>query len=455
MTENAVQSPQNMRTFYTIWIGQLVSLLGSALTGFALGVHVYQTTGSATSFAMTILAFTLPAVFFSPVAGALVDRFPRRWMMIFSDAGAALTTVLVLVLLLADNLQLWHIYAATFVAALFSTFQWPAYSAATTMLVPQEQLGRASGMVQMADAVAQLLSPAIAGAIFVSFGLESVIFIDLVTCLFAIGTLLLVRIPEPQRTDEEAASRPSILTSIRLGLEFIRNRPGLFQLMMYFAGINLLFGMLQPLWTPLMLSLGEPDQVGVVASMVGAGMLVGTLVMSAWGGPKRRVFGVIGSAIWMGVMLLFLLLPASLMLIGVMGFLSMLVLPIMNGSSQALWQSKTEPDLQGRVFAVRRMLGQFTVPVAILLAGPLVDQVFGPSLLPGGLLADTLVGDLVGVGPGRGLALFFAVIGTLTLLISAIALGSRRLVNVQEELPNVVIRTQDEAAAAKEALGEA
>ncbi|MCW5874081.1 MAG: MFS transporter [Anaerolineales bacterium] len=444
---------QSMRTFYIIWVGQLVSLLGSGLTGFALGVYVYQETGSITSFAMSILAFTLPGVLFSPIAGALVDRFPRRWMMILSDLGAGFTTIAVLALILGAKLEIWHIYAANFVASLFNTFQWPAYSAATTMLVPQEQLGRASGMVQMADAISQLAAPAIAGALFLTWGIPNIMMVDIATFIFAVGTLLYVRIPEPVRTEEEAAKKPSILASIRTGFSYIQQRPGLFQLLMYFAGINLFFTMLQPLWTPLLLDLGTPAQAGLVGSIVGAGMLVGTFVMSAWGGPKRRVYGVLGTGIWMGIMLLFLLLPASMTLIAVVGFFSMLVLPIMNGSSQALWQSKTEPDLQGRVFSVRRMLAQFTAPIAILLSGPLVDRVFGPALMPGGALAETLIGELVGVGPGRGMALFFAVIGMLVLLISAGALYSPRLRNVQDEIPDVIIKSQTEEEALQEALG--
>ncbi len=451
---NNQPGPQTMRTFYIIWLGQLVSLLGSGLTGFALGVHVYQATESATAFAMSILAFTLPGVFFSPIAGVLVDRFPRRWMMILSDSGAGLTTIAVFALLLTDNLQLWHIYAANFVASLFNTFQWPAYSAATTMLVPQAQLGRASGMVQLADAISQLLAPAIAGALFVTRGMESVIIIDVITFLFAVGTLLLVRIPEPLRTVEETAVRPSLLASVRFGAEYIRKHPGLFHLLMYFASVNLFYSMLWPLWTPLLLSLGNADQAGVVLSIVGAGMLLGTLVMSAWGGPKRRVFGVLGAGIWMGAMMLLLLVDVSVPVLAATGFLSILALPIMNGSSQALWQSKTEPDLQGRVFSVRRMLGQFTVPIAVLLAGPLADNVFGPSLMPGGALADTLIGQLVGVGAGRGIALFFATVGLLVLAISGLALANPHLRRVDSEIPNVVVQAQSEEAALREARGE-
>jgi DHA3 family macrolide efflux protein-like MFS transporter len=445
-------SPKTMRTFYLIWIGQLVSTLGSGLTGFALGVYVYQTTQSTTAYALSILAFTVPGVFFSPVAGALVDRFPRRWMMILSDTGTGITTLVVLLLLLNNSLEIWHIYAANFFNGLFNTFQWPAHSAATTMLVPQEQLGRAGGLVQIGEALSQLASPAIAGVMFVVWGMGSVILVDFLTFAFAVGTLLVVRIPEPVRSAAEQQSRKSITKSIRFGLDYIRARPGLFHLLMYFATINLLFNMIGPLWTPLLLNLGSPDTAGFVGSIVGAGMLLGTLVMSAWGGPKRRVFGVVGSGMWMGFMLLFLGLPASIPLIAIVGFMSMFTLPIMGASSQALWQSKTDPDVQGRVFSVRRMLAQFTVPIGILLSGPLVDGVFEPLMATGGALSNTFIGQFMGLGPGRGLALFFVFVGLGLVLASVIALSLPRLRNVDTEIPNVQIKAQSEEEAAKEAL---
>ena len=139
--------PRGMRTFVIIWFGQLVSLVGSGLTGFAMGVWLYQQTGSVTLFALNALCFILPQALFSPLAGALVDRWDRRWAMILSDTGAGLSTFFLALLLFAGRLEIWHVYLATAVNALFGTFQWPAYSAATTLLVPKKHLGRASRMV--------------------------------------------------------------------------------------------------------------------------------------------------------------------------------------------------------------------------------------------------------------------------------------------------------------------
>jgi hypothetical protein len=302
-------------------------------------------------------------------------------------------------------------------------------------------------MVQIGDAISQLLAPAIAGALFVTAGMQSVILIDFVTFLFAVGTLLFVRIPEPVRSVEDQESRRSITRNIRFGVDYIRQRRGLFLLLMYFASINFFFSMVGPLLTPMMLELGSAAEVGLASSAIGLGMLFGTLIMSAWGGPQRRVFGVLGAGIWMSLMLLMMSAQPSLLLIAVVGFLMMLVMPMMNGSSQALWQSKTDPDVQGRVFSVRRMLAQFTAPVAILLAGPLVDKVFRPAMEVGGSLANSFIGRIMGVGPGRGVALLFVVVGLCQLIITLYALTRPRLRNVDLEIPNIEVIAQPEEAA--------
>lgn len=443
MATNTNTHPGSMRTFYIIWFGQFVSALGSGLTGFALGVWLYQDTGSVLYFALSILAFMIPGVFFSPFAGALVDRFPRRWMMILSDGGAGLSTLFVLVMLLSGNLVWWHVLIANFFNALFNSFQWPAWSAATTMLVPQEQLGRASGMTQIGDALSQIISPAIAGALFVGFGLEGVVMIDFVTFLFAVATLLFVRIPEPVISAESKKNQGSLMTEIRFGWNYITARKGLFYLLLFFAASNFVTGFMNPLILPMLLELADAGQVGVSASIVGVGMLVGTLVMSAWGGPKRRVLGVVGFSVWAGLALAMLGVVPSLPWVTFWAFLMMMVFPIIGGSSQALWQAKTDPDVQGRVFSVRRMIAQFTAPISVMLAGPLVDGVFQPAMNEGGVLASRL-GPWIGVGPGRGVAALFVVLGLLQILVAAVALANPRLRRADLEIPNVEVKARDE-----------
>jgi MFS transporter, DHA3 family, macrolide efflux protein len=430
------QKPQGMRTFIVIWFGQLVSTLGSGLTGFALGVWLYMESGSTTLFAMNMLAYAVPNLVVSPFAGALVDRWDRRLVLIFSDMGAGLSTAAVALLYFTGNLEFWHIFIATAVNSSCSAFQWPAHSAATTMLVPKAQLGRAGGMVQIGEAISQLIAPAAAGFLLVTTGLLGILIIDAVSWLIAMLTLVFIRIPSPPKSEDAAAAKGSIFKEAAFGWRYITARTGLFGLLIVFASTNFLNSLTGPLLAPLVLSMTSPDVFGYLASGVGVGMLLGTLVMSAWGGPKRKVYGILGFLMMQAVFIMLIGLRPSLPLMTAAAFGMMVCMPIVNGCSQALWQTKVPPDLQGRVFAVRRMIAWSTLPLAYALAGPLNDHVFNPLLVEGGALANS-VGMVVGVGPGRGTGLMFILTGAL-MLVAIVWRGwlNSRVRNVDIELPD-------------------
>jgi len=428
---------KGMRTFFVIWAGQLVSTIGSGLTGFALGVWIYQETGSVTLFAMNMLAVALPNLLVSPLAGALVDRYDRRWMMILSDTGAGLSTLSIAILYVTGNLQVWNILLATAFNSAFSTFQWPAYSAVTTLLVPKEQYGRASGLVQIGEAVSQLLAPAAAGVLFVTVGLGGVIAIDFATYLFAVLTLLVVRVPSPERSEAGKEGQGTIWKEALFGWTYISARAGLLGLLLIFAATNFFSSMIFPLLVPMILDMTSADVLGYLVSVAGLGMLVGTLIMSVWGGPKRRIHGVLGFSILSGIFAALLGVSPLLPVLAMAGFGILFTMPIINGSSQAIWQSKVDPDVQGRVFSVRRMIAYSMMPLAYIVAGPLADRVFNPLLLEGGTLADS-VGQLIGVGPGRGTGLMFIVIGALSMVVAAAGYLSPRVRNVEDELPDVM-----------------
>ena len=278
-----------MTTFAIIWLGQVVSLVGSGLTSFALGVWVFERTGSATQFALIGLAAVLPRVLLSPLAGTIVDRWDRRWVMIVADLGAGLSTMLVMVWLTTGRLELWHIYALTLVSAAFGTVQWPAFMAVTTLLIPQKHLSRANGMVQFGQAASEILAPALAGVLMGLIGLEKVILIDVTTFVFAVGTLLLVRFPQPELSATDVPGKGSLGQDLTYGWRYIFARPGLRGLLLFFAAVNFLWGMVGALIVPLILSWTSSDVLGALISIAGVGMLVGSLIMSVWGGPRRRI----------------------------------------------------------------------------------------------------------------------------------------------------------------------
>jgi len=428
---------RGMRAFTLIWLGQFASLVGSGLTGFALGVWVYRQTGSATQFALISLFTTLPGIVMSPLVGALVDRWDRRWVMVFSDLGAALSTLSVAALLFVGRLQVWHIYLAMAASSTFGAFQWPAYSAATTLLVPKKHLGRAGGMVQFAEAVAQIASPALAGLLVIKIQVWGVILVDVATFIFAVLTMLSVRIPRPEATAEGKVGKGTLLQEAAYGWSYIVARPGLLGLLLLFAVTNFSMGVVSVLFTPMVLSFASAAVLGNLLSVLGVGMLLGSLVMSAWGGPKRRIRGVLGFECLMGVCIALAGVRPSVPLIAGAAFLGFFGSPVVNGSSQAIWQAKTAPDVQGRVFAVRRMIAWSSLPLAYLIAGPLADRVFEPLLAAGGPLTGS-VGQLIGVGPGRGIGLLYIVMGVLNVLAVAAGWLYPRLRLMEDELPDVV-----------------
>ena len=426
-----------MRVFILIWFGQLVSLIGSGLTGFALGVWMYQRTGSVTQFALISLSTTLPFIVISPLAGALVDRWNRRWIMILSDSGAGLSTGAIALLLVTGRLETWHIYLATATSSTFSAFQWPAYIATTTLLVPKQHLGRASGMTQLGQALAQLISPVLAGILLGSIKLQGVILLDFATFLFALVTLLLVRFPDAKTTAAGEAGKDSLLRSAAYGWTYITARPGLLALLIFFTLSNFLVGVVEVLTTPLVLSFASAAVLGIILSIGGTGMLVGSLVISTWGGPQRRINNVFGFMLLGGLCILVAGLRTSVPLFALAAFFFFLGLPIINGSSQVIFQKKVAPNVQGRVFALNGAIAGASLPLAYAIAGPLADRVFEPLMAPNGPLAGS-IGQIIGVGPGRGIGLLFIVMGALTILVTLAAYQYPRLRLVEDELPDAI-----------------
>ncbi len=421
--------------FIAVWLGQVVSVLGSGLTGFVLGIWVYQQTGSVTLFALITAFAVVPGIIVSPFAGALIDRWDRRWVMILSNTLSGLNILAVAWLLSADRLEIWHIYAITVVGALCGAFLQLAFSASTTLLVPKEHYGRASGMVQMGIAVAQIISPVLAGILVIAIGVAATLLIDFASFVFAVVTLLLIRIPKPPATSEGTAGQGLLLRDATFGWKYITARRGLLALLLFFALTNITVGIIQILITPLVLSFATPDILGRVLSTGGIGMLLGGVVMSIWGGPKRRVLGIFGFALLQGVVLILGELGQSALLLSIAAAFFLFSAMIINGCSQAIWQSKVAPDVQGRVFSIRIMIAWSTLPVAYLVAGPLADYIFNPLLVAGGPLAGSL-GQLFGTGPSRGIGLLFSLLGMLVILAVTGGYLYPRLRFVDTELPD-------------------
>lgn len=434
MTE-PTPATSGLRTFFTVWAGQLVSVTGSTMSAFAVQFWIYAETGSVTNLAMVSLAFSLPGVLVSPFAGALVDRWDRRRVMFAADSVAAAATLSLAVLYASDGLELWHVFLVVAVIGLSNAFQEPAWLASISLLVPKAHLGRANGLVQLNQGVSLVLAPALAGAVLVTAGLQAVLFIDVATFLVAMTALAIVRFPRPE--GHGTASTGNLRADAALGWRFVRERPGLFGLLWIYAGVNFSLAFANVLLIPLVVAFSSEGAAGGVFSAAGVGLIVGSVAVSAWGGPKRRVRGTMMAIAGGGAFVMLCGLRPSVLLVAIASVGLMTIVPVANTSSQVLWQLKVPPAMQGRVFSIRRMIAQGISPIAILLSGPLADNVFEPLLAEGGALAGS-VGAVIGTGVGRGVAFMFVVTGLLTVLLAVTGYLAPRIRNLETELPDYV-----------------
>lgn len=428
------KSRGHIGAFRVIWFGQLFAAIGNSLTGFVLGVWVFQSTGSATQFAIIFMAATLPGVIAAPFAGAIADRYDRRVVMVLGNAAGGVVIAVLAALLWTDVVQVWHLYLTAGAAALFATFHATAFFAITPVLVPKEQLGRANGLLQITQAV-RIAAPALAGVLLAAFGLRGVILIDLGTTTFAILVLVSVRMSKDLTGAPGRGSDGSFAQDLGHGWRYLLQRPGLLRLAVLFAGFNFCFAVAGVLVQPLILSFSDEVTLGVLMFCGGAGFFLGGVLMSAWGGPRRRVRGILWTLVAGGVFLALHSLAPSPWLVGVVAPLFLFTLPIVNGTTMALVQTKVAADSMGRVIAAVRMAGQSAMPVAYLAAGPAVDHLAEPAMEPGTPLGGS-IGQLIGTGPGRGIALIFWIFGILMVLLAVGGAASRRLRTVEASLPD-------------------
>ncbi len=441
-----VRSPDRdeYRTFLIVWFGQVISLVGSGLTWFGISIWVFLESGSVTQLAIILLASQLPRIVLSPIAGTFVDRWDRRWAMILSDAGAGLGTLAMVALYVTGNLTIPALAAIGAISGAFQAFQFPAYQAATTLLVPKERYSRASGMVQMAEAIGNLVAPALGGIMVAVGGLGLLIAIDVTTFVFAVGTLLMVRFPRPPVSEAGAESKGTVWYETKYGFSYIFDRKGLFGLLLYFTAINFAFGGIMPLVTAYLLSITDEATMGMVFSLGSTGMLVGAIVASTWRGLENKILGIVAMGAILGSMMVLVGAVPSLPFI-VLGFwLAMFVLPIGGAFSQAIWMAKVDPDVQGRVFAVRTAVAQAAIPISLLLVGPLADRVFVP-LMSGDSLLGTRLQGILGSGNTAAYGLFFALAGLSVVAMSGVAWLIGPIRHVERDIPDAAgLPTKDD-----------
>lgn len=409
-----------MQTFTLIWFGQLVSTIGSYMTEFALVLWAWNLTGSATALALVGFFSQLPRIPVTFIAGIIVDRYNRKHLMMLGDVIAALSTVCIGLLYVTNNLQIWHLYLVAAVSGGFGQIQRLAYSTSITLIVPKQHYTRANSMDSAVHYGSAIVAPALAGALYPSIGFLGILLIDLVTFGMAIATLLFVHIPQPQlqfhlglETDSE-----TITQKLTFGIRYVWTHPNFRALLSITALFWFAHDLGGALYDPMILARtnGSAQVFGSVASAAGIGGVTGAVLLSAWGGPKRRIYGILAGFVGAGLSKTIFSLGRSPFVWIPAQFCSSLNFPLLGSSETAIWMEKVAPEIQGRVFAANALVVQVVSAIALLIAGPLADRVFEPTLQQNNRFAP-LFNLIVGTEAGAGITLLYLLTSVSLVLV--------------------------------------
>ncbi|MEC3978259.1 MFS transporter [Amycolatopsis sp. H20-H5] len=425
-----------LKAFSVLWVGQVLSAVGTRMTNFVLAIWVWRETGQASALALLTFCAFGATVVCSPFAGVLIDRLSRRLTIMLSDVGSAVATGVMLLLFLGGHVQLWQLVITNTVTGAFLAFQFPAYASTVADLLPKEQYARANGMLSLVRSLPAIAAPALAGVLLGLFPINAVLLVDVLSYLVAIGTVFLVRLPsKPARDGEKVASWWREWTA---GFRYIAHRRGLTGLLALNTVVGLTSSMGFVVLIPMILARTGDDQLqlGVVQSVGAVGGVCGALVLTRLRAPAAKMPFVIG-----GILAFSLLgqiavgLGTTLIVWAAAWFFAWLTVPFVEGYSQAIWQRKVPAGVRGRVFAATQLFENLALPIGFAIAGPLADHYLTPGMRPGGGLA-AVFGPLVGTGQGAGMALIFLLAGTIGAVCAVAAAFTRSVRELETDLPD-------------------
>ncbi|WP_202080464.1 MFS transporter [Caldalkalibacillus salinus] len=437
-----IQQHNGFKIFLLVVFSQTISLVGSGLTDFALAFYVLEDVfmgeSSLLIFSLIFFFVYFPGMIVAPFAGTFIDRHSKKTILVLSNMIAALATLFTLIMVLTGYLQVWHIYLAAGIKSIAAAFQIPAFQACITLLVDKADYGKANGFSQMGESLHRVVSPLIAGTLFSVISIHGIMMIDLLCFMIGIGTLFFIRIPGHVEK-EQGQETLSFWQQTVEGYRFFQSDKGLKSLLIFFVISNFLIGFVHVWVQPLVFTLAEISStaidkataLGTVMTSGGVGMMVGSIAMGIWGGPKNKVKGVLIFTFLGGFIITLAALIDSLIIFTIGAFLYFLTIPFILGCNLAIWQRRVPAAYQGRVFSLRRASVLGVLPLSFILAGLIGDWV-EPMLHASGVLAPYL-GPIVGVGTGHSYIFLFSTIGLFSMGLSIIGLFSHTLKTLEAE----------------------
>lgn len=407
---------KELKNFIILWLTQSFSSLGSSMTSFALIIMLYQDSGSALTTALLSVSSYAPYVIMSIFSGAISDKWNKKTIMLVCDSFAALCTVITLILLKNGSLEIWHLYILNALNGLMNSVQAPASDVAVTLLTPEKHYQKTGGLRYFSNSLVSILTPALAAAVMSFAGIEAVIIFDLITFVAAFLSLLFfIRIPKIQQDSEKSQS---ILQLAKSGLIYLKENRGIFWLIIFLSGINLIASINSAALPALTLSKADEATYGIVNSCTGIFTLLGSVIATIYPKPKSRIKVICNCLLLSMSVENFALALGNNTVIWCIGtFFGWIAIPLMSANYDVIFRSNVPKEMQGRVYSVRNTLQFFTIPLGYFSGGFLVDKVFEPFMA---LTDVTLLKTVFGAEKGSGAALLFFVIGITGVVICLI-----------------------------------
>lgn len=436
---------KTIRTFYVLIITQIFSLIGSRMTGIAIGIRVFSDTGDTGPLLIAAFFAELPGMLGTSLTGFIADRLDRRRVIMLGDAGQALATALLMLSFLTGSFQLWHLYVMMLFMGIFGTIQGPASQAAITMLVPENQRDRANGIREIGFPLAGVIAPALAGLLYGVVGVVGVMLIDLVTFGVAIIVISQIRIPRPQQSDEDRETGAVWWRAVLGGWRFLWQRPALMGTVTFISFIWFLINGPLATETPYILSItGSEETLGILLSAMSLGAFAGATSVAIMGKTRHRMRWIMGGMLLHGTALIVYGVVRHPLLLGLALVIMMFPLPAIGALFATILQNKTPPDLQGRVFGAYGQMGMLLTPFSFLITAALVDNVLEPAVTQPGWSAFA---PLVGSQPGAGIGLLLVIVGGIIIVTTLLVCLNPAIRRLESNLPDYAVIVEESPAA--------
>ena len=414
---------------YLLWFGQTLSWTGSAMSFFAIGVWIFETTGKASALSTILFTVGIVGVITGPFGGVLADRFPRKQLIISFDIVIAFLMCVIGYFAINDKLTLALLIPFALAFGIFEIAHWTTWSAFLGDVVKKQDVTKISALFESAEAFSLLLGPIGGALIYSYFGLPGVILVDLITCFIGIVTISFFK--SENQIKKSKLSFKNIYSDLYEAYVWLKNQKGLLSLVSILSISNFFWGFTTVLLPPIVLTFSDARGLGIIESTIGLAFLVGSIVSLRYseylqGNIKLAIqCGLLG-----GISLIFGSLRPSIFLLCIFGIISGVSGTIQYTISSGAWLAITNSDIRGRALALRGTIAQMLRPIGVLIAGPFGDYLefsFYPNNIE-------LLSPIIGTGPGRGYALLFLLVGILYICVWLINYQNKNLKTLSNQV---------------------